>query len=65
MSGARAGECHRAHRHAGRGQLPPLGGLHHRTDCARGNAGTAELLTATLFGTTVTGRARDNSYAPA
>ncbi len=38
------GERHRAHRYAGRGQLPPLGGLHHRTDRARGGAGTARLL---------------------
>ena len=44
MSGSRGGERHRAHRYAGRGQLPPLGGLHHRTDRARGGAGTARLL---------------------
>ena len=40
----RGGECHRAHCHAGRGQLPPLGGLHHRTDRARCRSGTAQLL---------------------
>ena len=37
-------ECHRAYRHAGRGQLSPLGGLYHGTDRARGGARTAELL---------------------
>ena len=46
----RGGECHRAHCHAGRGQPPPLRGLHHWTDRARGRAGTAQFLKKTSDG---------------